>query len=110
MAVHKPLIEVVHILHVLSPIQMVVNAGNNGSDKEYPHPSWTFRDVGINVSYHSHTGVHVREDGILPIHRNATFDSLLLAALSVQRFIEYDVLVLQAATLKKVGDSLTNTC
>jgi hypothetical protein len=28
----------------------------------------------------------------------------------VQRFIEYDVLVSQAATLKKVGDSLTNTC
>lgn len=109
MAVHKPLIEAVHILRVLSSAQMVVNAGNNGSDKAYPYPGWTFRDVGISVSYHSHTDVHVREDGILPIHRNATFDSLL-AAFGVQRFIEYDVLVLQAATLKKVGDSLTNTC
>lgn len=79
LAVHKPLVETVHMHHVFSPDHHVINAGADNSEETHPHPGRRVRKVCVTISRHGHTNVHVCADGVFPVHREATVDSLLAA-------------------------------
>ena len=95
--------------YFLCPAKIIVDADESGNDNANPHHGCSIREVGIRDRACRRTAGHVRADGMLPIHRKIAIDGLL-AAFSIQRFVGNDILILQAATLVKVGDCLANTC
>lgn len=61
--------------------------------------------MGITSTEHGHAIGHVCADGVFPVHRKATIDGFL-EAFGIQCLVEYEILILQATTLKKIGDVL----
>jgi hypothetical protein len=107
LAIHKPLIEMVQVYGVLSPVQDIINASADSSEEANPHLGCTIREVIVTGAERGHPNGHVRADGIIPIHRETTVDSLL-AAFCVQCVVQLDSHILQATTLVKIGNSLTD--
>jgi len=110
LAIQEPLIKTVQISDILSPgpIRNVIDAGDDGTVKADPHPDCTVRKVGIAGAEHGHTDGHVCTNGIIPtVNRNTAIDCLL-AAFSVQCFVELEFCILQSTTLIKIGNGLAD--
>jgi hypothetical protein len=85
----------------------IINASADRSEEANPHLGCTIREVIVTGAERGHPNDHVRADGIIPIHRETTIDSLL-AAFCVQCVVQLDSHILQATTLIKIGNSLTD--
>jgi len=88
---------------------VVVDDDAGGNKKGDPHFGSMVSEVGISIGCQRHSSRYVWPDGILPIHRKAAIDGFL-ATFVEHHFIkdEGNVLVLQAAMLKKVSNGLAN--
>jgi len=78
----------------------------HGGHEADPHLGCTVREVVVSIGHHSYANGHVWEDGI---HRIAAVDGLL-TAFGVARFVNCDMFILQATSLKKFGDRLADAC
>jgi hypothetical protein len=109
LAVCKPLVETVHMFYVLFFVHNVVDASAGSSEETDPHPGRTVREMSVCGGRYDGANSKERADGIFPVHRQAAVDGFL-AAFNVPRFIERDVHILQAATLKKCSGGMANAC
>jgi len=107
LAAHKPRVEMIQMLHIQRPTQIVIDAYADGNKKGNPHLGCTVRDVGKRGGSNCYTDIHELSEGIFPIQRDAAVNGFL-TAFGIPCLIAHVAHILQTATLEKVGNGLTS--